>query len=105
MHIYGASATLNLEPDASLRIRSRRHVEIVCLSGLLWVTQAGEVRDLFVASGESLQLAAAGLLLVTALEPSTLRTRELQASGSGWAWLGTWRPSRTGGAEPLALRH
>jgi hypothetical protein len=103
MHIYGASAAISLEPDASLRIGSRHHVEIVCLSGLLWVTRTGDVRDLFVSCGESLRLAPTGLTLVTALEPSMLRAREVHAYERTWGWLRASRPSRAVAAAPLSL--
>jgi hypothetical protein len=105
MHIYGPSAAISLEPDASLRIRARHHVEIVCLSGLLWVTRTGDVRDLFVSSGESLRVAPVGLTLVTALEHSLLRARELPAPATRWRWRAAARPCRTADASALALKN
>jgi hypothetical protein len=92
MQIHGANAAINLEAEQSLRIQSRNHVEVVCLSGLLWVTQPGDVRDLFVAPGEPLRLAASGLTLVTAMVPSVLRAREVPAV-AGWRAWSRW-PSR-----------
>jgi hypothetical protein len=90
MQIHGVNAAINLEAEQSLRIQSRNHVEIVCLSGLLWVTQPGDTRDLFVASGESLRLVPSGLTLVTAMVPSVLRAREMPALGGTRAWQ-RWR--------------
>jgi hypothetical protein len=86
MQIHGANAAISLEAEQSLRIQSRNDVELVCLSGLLWVTQPGDVRDLFVVPGEPLRLAASGLTLVTAMVPSVLHAREMRAVAGWRAW-------------------
>jgi hypothetical protein len=99
MEIHGVNAAINLEAEQSVRIRCRHEVEIVCLSGLLWVTQPGDTRDLFVASGESLRLVPSGLTLVTAMAPSLLRARELATIAGRRAWQ-RW-PSRSA-ASPFA---
>ena len=93
MQIHWVNAAISLEAEQSLRIQSHSHVEVVCLSGLLWVTQPGDVRDLFVAPGEPLRLAASGLTLVTAMVPSVLRAREVPAV-AGWRAWPRW-PSRS----------
>ncbi|HTS54261.1 MAG TPA: DUF2917 domain-containing protein [Burkholderiales bacterium] len=62
-----------LEREASLRVQPGTRVEITCLSGVLWVTQAGDSRDLFLARGESLEILPRGVTFVTALESSTVR--------------------------------
>jgi hypothetical protein len=76
MRIDGVAAMIGLERDASLRVKPGARVEICCLSGAVWVTQEGDPRDLFLASGESLALSPRGVTLVTALEPATLRVAE-----------------------------
>jgi hypothetical protein len=86
MQIHGANAAISLEAEQSLRIESRNDVEIVCLSGRLWVTQPGDARDLFVAPGEPLRLVPSGLTLVTAMVPTVLHARELPAVAGGRAW-------------------
>jgi len=90
MQIYGVSVAISLEPEQSLRIQSRNCIEISCVSGLLWVTQPGDARDLFVASGESLRLVRSKLTLVSALVPSTLQAREVTAVAARRAW--RWPP-------------
>ena len=104
MQIHGVNAAISLQPEQSLRIQSRSHVEVVCLSGLLWVTQPGDARDLFVAPGEALRLAASGLTLVTAMVPSVLRARELPAVARRRAWRWPSRVVRSPVATPLVLR-
>jgi Protein of unknown function (DUF2917) len=103
MQIHGVNTALSLEAEQSLRIQSRSHIEIACLSGLLWVTQPGDARDLFVASGESLRLARSKLTLVTAMVPSVLRAREVITVGSRRTW--RWPPFLVSpSAAGLALR-
>ena len=62
-----------LEREASLRVEPGARVEIRCLSGVLWITQQGDARDLFLAPGESFELLPRGRTLITALEPSMVR--------------------------------
>ena len=81
-----------LEREASVRVEPGTRIEIVCLSGVLWVTQEGDYRDLFVAPGESLELLPRGATLVTALEPSTLRAVDRGARRS--LWRGWWGSAR-----------
>jgi hypothetical protein len=68
-----------LEREASLRVEPGTPVEIACLSGVVWITHAGDPRDLFLAPGESLVLPLRGLTLVTALEPATVRVLDRAA--------------------------
>lgn len=78
-----------LERDASLRIQPGTRVEIACLAGVVWITDAGDPRDLFLARGESLVLSLRGVTLITALEPATVRVVECaapsQAPATWWA--------------------
>ena len=73
MRIDGPAAMIALEREASLRVEPGTRVEIVCLSGVVWITQQGDLRDLFLAPGESLELLPRGRTLVTALEPALVR--------------------------------
>ena len=68
-----------LEREASLRVESGSRVEIVCVSGVLWVTHEGDARDLFLARGESLVPPAHGVTMVTALESATVRVLDYSA--------------------------
>ena len=68
-----------LEREASLRVEPGTRVEIACLSGVVWITHAGDARDLFLAPGESLVLPPRGVTLMTALEPATVRVVDCAA--------------------------
>jgi hypothetical protein len=73
MRIDGTEAMIALEREASLRVEPGARVELACLYGVVWITQQGDLRDLFLAPGESLRLLPRGRTLVTALEPSLVR--------------------------------
>jgi hypothetical protein len=85
-----------LEREASLRVEPGTRVELVCLSGVVWITQQGDLRDLFLAPGESLRLLSRGRTLVTALEPSLVRVVD---SGARQRAVRAWwaRPERLRG--------
>ncbi|MFN3650571.1 MAG: DUF2917 domain-containing protein [Armatimonadota bacterium] len=51
-------------------------MRVRCLSGELWVTQAGDLTDHRLRAGESLETAGAGALVVQALTPATLTVAE-----------------------------
>jgi hypothetical protein len=91
-----------LENETSVRVKAGTAVEIACVSGVLWVTQEGDVRDMFLAPGESLRLAGRGLTIVTALEPSLVRLIEdaKPSVGSG-AWSRVYRWVRVATAASL----
>ena len=73
-----------LEQERSLRIEPGTPVEIACVCGVLWVTQEGDVRDLFLARGESFRPARHGVTIVTALESSLVHLVERNGATAGW---------------------
>jgi Protein of unknown function (DUF2917) len=96
MRLEGTAAMIALEREASVRVEPGARIEIVCLSGVLWVTQEGDCRDLFLAPGESLELFPRGATLVTALEPSTLRAVDRGTRGGLWRrWWGNAKRATT----------
>lgn len=71
---------ITLEREQSLRVERGVRVEVVCGSGVLWITQEGDVRDLFLAPGERLLLAPSGVMLLTALERSRVEVQDVRAA-------------------------
>lgn len=61
-----------LDKDAVLRIRKGRGQSLIVLDGLIWVTQSGDRRDVFLGDGESVALEGSGLTVVQALERTRL---------------------------------
>jgi hypothetical protein len=100
MHLTGSAAMISLEREASLRVEQATQLEIVCVAGVVWITQTGDTRDLFIAAGESLSLSPRGLTLVTALEPATVHVIDRRAPGKAAAW---WRWAIGLGARVAAL--
>jgi len=97
-----------LEREASLRVEPGTRIEIACLSGVLWVTQEGDWRDLFLGPGESFNLLARGVTLVTALEPASVRLldsgAERRVARRWWAILKRGLASWSGlAARPMAV--
>ena len=68
---------IDLNAEESLRVEQGTSIEVTCLSGVVWITQERDVRDLFLAPGESIWLRRRGLALITALERSAVDIREL----------------------------
>jgi Protein of unknown function (DUF2917) len=95
-----------LEKEISVRVEvAGTAVEITCVAGVLWVTQEGDLRDLFLAPGESLRLARRGLTIVTALEPSLVRLVEgAKTSVGSSAWLRVSRWMRVATAVSIRRR-
>jgi ferric-dicitrate binding protein FerR (iron transport regulator) len=64
--VLAADETFSLEP-------TRGGVEIACVGGLVWVTQAGDPSDHVLHAGERLRLGERGRIAAMALEPSRVR--------------------------------
>ena len=96
-----------LGSEKSVRVKAGTAVEITCVAGVLWVTQEGDPRDLFLAPGESLRLAGRGLTIVTALEPSFVRLVEGARIGlASGAWpraLRWWRLATAAVVRPYSI--
>ena len=58
---------VHLDTKESLPVRDGRGLEIRCIRGNLWITQAGDSRDVVLYAGESFTLDRRGLALITAL--------------------------------------
>ena len=66
------SAATTLSADSLMRLTDARGRKVLVIDGLVWVTQDGDPRDIFVGAGESFEFDRAGLTLVQALEPTHL---------------------------------
>lgn len=61
-----------LDKRELLRIRDGQGSGVAVLDGVVWVTQDGDPRDVFVGPGASFAFDRPGLAIVQALEPTRL---------------------------------
>lgn len=61
-----AAARLTLRRGQSLRLRGEARWTVTCRRGRLWITQAGDARDVFLGPGERFELDRPGPALVSA---------------------------------------
>ena len=79
---------VHLQARELLPIEDGAGLEVKCLGGDLWITQAGEREDGILHAGESIVLGRPGLTLVTALlgpamlvvQPGRIAAREFRAA-------------------------
>ena len=67
---------IELKAEDCLRIERGPAVEIGCLQGVVWITQEGELQDMFLGPGEWRTLTPRGAMLIMALEPAVLRVMD-----------------------------
>ncbi len=73
---------LPLARDRMFALRDAQGSRVQCLSGLLWVTEDQRVTDLVLKPGESFIIGHQGLVLVMALDASTLRITHARGIGT-----------------------
>jgi hypothetical protein len=59
-----------LEQRTLLNIRDGGGLTVLCLKGMIWLTQQNDVRDIVLSAGESFTLDRPGLALLYALRPA-----------------------------------
>jgi hypothetical protein len=67
---------LTLERRQTMNVASAAGTRITCASGILWVTQHRDARDVLLDAGDSFVLDRPGAAVIQALRPSTLFIRE-----------------------------
>jgi hypothetical protein len=96
MRLLLNQSKLGLESDQLVAVRGGKGVRVACLSGALWITQEQRTADLILEAGQSAVIDSAGLTLIVALGPSTLRVTEPRVAGLWNALLGWFRPALRG---------
>lgn len=61
-----------LRQGATLRIHEGEGHSIAVFDGLVWITQEGDPRDVFIASGQTFTIDRPGLVLVDAMNDTDL---------------------------------
>jgi len=62
---------ITLGSQESLRVKPAAGTRIACLSGVIWVTREGDLRDFILARGDAVEVGS-GVTMVTALESTVL---------------------------------
>lgn len=56
-----------------ISLREGWGTRVLCLRGLIWLTQEGDSRDIFLRPGEEWEIQQTGLVLVQALEETRIQ--------------------------------
>lgn len=84
------NAAIELGPTQLLRLKCAAGVRIFCRSGIVWVTQEGEIGDDFLRPGEAMTLRSRGVTLAQALDRASLSIEERpRIGGAATATLST----------------
>lgn len=92
---------LCLKRNQVVTVRGGIGHSIVCDSGIVWVTQEGDPRDIILRAGESFAIDRSGPTLVQAFEPGAISITHAAAQ-SGTNLPAGWPRRAVGG---LGLRH
>ncbi len=79
MQIDIARSTLTLAPAGLITVQDGIGTRIVVRSGVLWITQEGDVKDTIASAGDMLTIRKPGRTVITALESSSLNLFEPDA--------------------------
>lgn len=98
-----ARNAIRLGQDEILRIDGGKGSTVRCEEGALWLTQDGDLRDLFLEAGQHYALDRAGPALISAyrgpvrlrVEPAAQRPLRMILSGANGSW--HFRPASAGG--------
>jgi hypothetical protein len=80
MQIELPSPELRLLPDQPLRLRRGRGLVVACKSGIVWITVAGRIEDIFLSAGERYVVESNALTLIEAVEPAAISIQPISRS-------------------------
>ena len=75
MTIRSGELELNLQAGEILQVHDDPGLQVNCVSGVLWITQADDASDTVLHGGESFVLDRPGLALVSAMSPAHVAVR------------------------------
>ncbi len=82
MYVDLAQAGVVIKKQQTVPIRSGPGTQILVLIGCAWVTQEGDARDHVLSSGEAMVVSKTGLVVITALEDSTVSVLQSGATNA-----------------------
>lgn len=96
-------ALSRLERGALLRLADGSGRTVAVFEGLVWITQDGDRRDVFLRGGESHSFDRPGLVLIEAIEPTRLVVLDAEVANEAIGYEAAWpRPAPVAAA---AVRH
>lgn len=90
MATHPGECSLILTAGQSLRLRGESRWTVTCRAGVVWITQEGDLHDMFLRPGDSFTLDRDGLALVCAVEAAAGAVVGLSEKGAPratWPWL------------------
>ena len=92
MQVELRQANIALDAHRVLSLTDAAGAEIEVVAGHVWLTTAGDLRDIFLVPGESHSIERSGLTVINAVEPSVVHVEPPQSRPAAWKrWLrGAW---------------
>lgn len=94
---------LCLQNGDPLRLTHASGTRLRCVSGILWITQAGEAGDIFLAPGQSHLIDSKGLVLIESIGAGRIRLEIQPRRGTARRWL-AWAGQLTTSRKKLIPR-
>ena len=76
MMLSVATPQLSLDSRQIVLVRDGLGARVICMSGVVWITQEGDLRDTVLHGGGSFVLDRHGVALITAIQTSRIRVEE-----------------------------
>ncbi len=86
MKIDLASGELNLAENQPIRMLAAKGVSIRCLSGTIWVTQAGQTEDIFLKAGQVYRIGNQRLALIESIGVGSIRIESPRKNAFSQRW-------------------
>ncbi|HTT38355.1 MAG TPA: DUF2917 domain-containing protein [Burkholderiales bacterium] len=84
MQLLSGLSRVCLERDQLIALRDGTGARVTCLSGSLWLTQENAAEDQVLEAGQSVLIKHAGLTLIMALAPSSVRLADRTSHSRLW---------------------
>ena len=104
MNMHKTHTKHQIGPRHGLALRDARGRTVKCVSGSVWLTMEGDIRDIVLAPGDSFVVDRDGLTILAAQQPSAVRVSAENRPRTWWDravdyldqahWPGGIQPSR-----------
>ena len=84
MQIGLTQAKISLDPRRGISLTDAAGAEVEVLTGRVWLTMDGDIRDIVLPPGDAHTIERDGLTIINALEPSLVQVRAPQPRPAWW---------------------